>query len=176
MRNLMFSSVLLLLMTPFNGLTTTAVIPASIQQLLPQSMLVGSGRLSYLFWDIYDAYLYAPHGNYQPSKPCALRLSYLRDLNGADIADRTIEEMRLQGIKDELLLADWHSQMKAIIPNVQAGTELIGFYTDEGYTLFYHDNRNIGEIKNTAFSQSFFRIWLGQQTSEPQLRQALLGQ
>jgi hypothetical protein len=64
-------------------------------------VLLGESRLSVLFWDIYDAGLYVTDGIYDPNKPFALALSYLRPFSGSDIAERSIEEIRNQGSDDE---------------------------------------------------------------------------
>lgn len=41
-------------------------------------VLLGESRLSFLFWDVYDARLYVTDDFYQPDKPFALTLHYLR--------------------------------------------------------------------------------------------------
>lgn len=143
---------------------------------VPQAEKIGEGRLTYLFWDVYDAALFAPQGQWERDKPFALSLSYLMDLKGKKIADRTIEEIRKQGFDDELKLADWHAQMKRIFPNVSDGVSLIGVYTESGETIFYMDDINIGVIEDPEFGPYFFDIWLGEQTTAPDLRKKLLGE
>lgn len=140
------------------------------------AQLVGEGRLTVMLWDVYDAQLYAPNGRWDMAKPFALRLHYLRDIDGTDIADRSVEEMRKLGMDNEVRLAAWHTQMRGIFPNVQSGTELTGVYTPNGPTYFYHNNERIGVVTDPEFGQWFFNIWLHAKTSEPQLRRALLGQ
>jgi hypothetical protein len=41
---------------------------------------------------------------------------------------------------------------------------------------FFVNGRLGGELRDTEFARFFFGIWLSPQTSEPSLRQALLGQ
>jgi hypothetical protein len=139
------------------------------------SKQVGKGRLTYLFWDIYNATLYAPDGQWVKEKPFALELTYLRNLKGKKIADRTIEEIRKQGFHDEIKLATWHTQLRKIIPNVAKNMSLVGVYTPSGSTRFYFNGDMIGEMNDPQFSDVFFDIWLGEKTSEPYLRQKLLG-
>lgn len=136
---------------------------------------VGEGRLSVLMWDVYDATLYAPQGTWQQDKPFALKLSYLRDIEGKKIADRSIEEMRDQGENDEIKLAAWHTQMRRIFPNVTDQTSITGIYTMSGSTIFYANTQEIGRIQDPTFSRAFFNIWLSQDTSAPALRAKLLG-
>ena len=47
---------------------------------VPEAQLVGEARMTYLFWKVYDARLYAPEGKWQPTQPFALELKYLRKL------------------------------------------------------------------------------------------------
>lgn len=136
---------------------------------------VGEGRLSVLMWDVYDATLYAPQGTWQEDKPFALKLSYLRDIKGEKIADRSIEEMRQQGETDEIKLAAWHTQMRKIFPDVTENTSITGIYSKSGATIFHQDSTEIGRIKDPDFSRAFFNIWLSQNTSAPALREKLLG-
>lgn len=155
--------------------TPTLAADAVIQQ-IPNANKVGEGRLSIVFWDVYDATLYAPNGEWNPEEPHALSIRYFREIEGADIAERSIEEMRKQGFSDERLLADWHKQMLAIFPDVKDGTELTALFTHQKTTDFYHNGKRIGSVNAPLFGKHFFDIWLSEKTSEPSLRKALLGQ
>ena len=143
---------------------------------VPEAKTVGKGRMSVMLWDVYDAALYAPEGQWQEGQPFALQLSYLRPLSGKKIADRSIEEMRDQGFDDEIKLAAWHSQMRSIFPDVDNGMALTGVYTRAGESIFYLDSKEIGRIKDIDFSRAFFDIWLSDRTNAPTLRRKLLGQ
>jgi len=136
---------------------------------------VGSGRMSVMLWDVYDATLYAPEGLLKEDRPLALKLSYLLKLNGKKIADRSVKEMRDQGFKDEVKLATWHTQMRKIFPDVDNGTSITGVYTKSGETIFYGGDAEIGRINDPEFSKAFFGIWLNEKTNAPALRQQLIG-
>lgn len=142
---------------------------------LTDAQKVGEGRLTYLLWDVYDARLYAPDGQWDENEPFALTLHYLRSLKGEAIADRSVEEMRKQGFEDEVKLAAWHSQMRNIFPDVENGTELTGLYTPGEPTRFYQNGKLMGAVQDAEFGQWFFDIWLSEQTTEPELRIQLLG-
>ncbi|WP_293950436.1 chalcone isomerase family protein [Sneathiella sp.] len=146
-----------------------------INQTVPDARMVGQGVLSYAFWDIYEATLYAPGGKWDPSRPFALSIDYFRALDGRAIADRSVQEMRNQGFTDEVRLAAWHGQMATIFPDVQKGTRLTAIHMPGAETDFYQDGRAIGTIRDAEFGRRFFAIWLAENTSEPGLRQALLG-
>ncbi|CAH9063729.1 hypothetical protein PSECIP111951_03192 [Pseudoalteromonas holothuriae] len=149
---------------------------ASISQklLLSSEPVGGSPTLSYLFWDVYKATLYAPNGEFDISQPFVLKLHYLRDLKGEDIAARSIEEIKKQGFKDKQRLSMWLDKMQAIFPDVTDGTELYGERTQQGTSRFYLRDSFIGEVEDTLFTEKFFAIWLAKSTSEPNMRKALL--
>jgi len=149
----------------------TEVILASV----PSVSVVGRGVLSYALWDIYEATLFAPKGQWNPAKPFALSIAYFRDIDGKDIADRSVQEIRHQGFDNEVKLAAWNTQMKAIFPDVKDGTVLSAIYFPGKQTTFYSGNQLIGSIKGDDFGQFFFGIWINEKTSEPALRRALLG-
>jgi hypothetical protein len=136
---------------------------------------VGEARMRVLFWDVYDARLLAPQGAYREDQPFALSLTYLRTLNGEKIAERSIEEIRGQGLADETALNRWLTFLTGVIPDVREADEIIGLATPDGSTRFFRDGMLIGEIDDARFTRAFFDIWLGEKTSEPGLRDQLLG-
>ena len=167
-------ATLLLILTL--GMSAPAVADMTIiSRDVPKAQQVGKGRLEFLFWSVYDATLYAPGGTFSPQRPFALRLDYLIKLSGADIADRSIEEMKKQGADDEDQLAVWRQQMAEIFPDVDRGVALTGVRDAKGHTYFYRNDQPIGSIKDPQFTDRFFGIWLSASSSEPTLRQQLLG-
>lgn len=146
-----------------------------ITDYIPAAEKIGEARLSVMFWDVYDIALYAADRSLKDKAPIALQLRYLRSISGEKIADRTMVEMRKLGVQDEVKLAAWHRQLRQIFPDVEEGTVLAGILTTSGETIFYHDDAKIGVVKDPAFGQAFFDIWLSKNTSSPEVRQALLG-
>ncbi len=147
----------------------------AINKKIPNAAVVGHGVLTYAFWDVYKATLYAPGGNWRANKPQALLIKYKLSIKGKDIANRSVQEMRKQGFTDEVKLAEWNAQMKNIFPDVKNGSVLSAIYTPGRYTAFYSGDTLIGKVKGDLFGQKFFGIWLNEKTSEPALRLALLG-
>lgn len=143
---------------------------------LDEMQTVGEARMRVLFWDVYDARLLAPQGAYREDRPFALSLTYLRKLDGEKIAARSIEEMRGQGVTDETALNRWLAFLTSVIPDVRETDEIIGLAAADGSTRFFRDGALIGEIDDARFTRAFFDIWLGEKTSEPRLRDQLLGQ
>lgn len=167
-------TVLIALLAPGPVQAQQNPVPQFILESVPGAARVGTARLSVMFWNIYDATLYAPGGEWREGRPFALTLAYLRALDGDKIADRSAEEIRKLGYGDEAMLAGWHGQMRKIFPDVDRGTRLTGVYTSGGATEFYNGDTLIGRIDDAAFGAWFFDIWLGENTSEPHLRRQLL--
>jgi hypothetical protein len=166
-----------LLISLFLLAVTNSVSAANVvDNYVENAQLVGEGRLSYMFWDVYDASLIAPNGIWQRDKPFALKLHYLRKIDGKKIAERSVDEMRGLGITDEVKLATWHSQMRKIFPDVDDGTYLIGIRDQDGNAIFYSNDQQIGRINDVEFTNAFFDIWLNDKTTSPKLRRKLLGQ
>jgi len=173
MRKILF--ILGFLLAIFGFTPSYADVIENIKINIPQAEPVGKGRLTWMFWDVYDATLYAPQGHYDLTKPFALSLTYLRDIEGRDIADTSAEEMRRIGMKDEVTLATWHSQMRQIFPDVAQGKNITGVYQPNGTSIFYADGVEIGRLNDAEFGRYFFDIWLSDKTQKPTLRAQLLG-
>ena len=164
---LIFAALVVVLATP-------AYAADIVARYVPQSKPVGQARLTYLMWDVYDAVLYAPRGTWDGKRPFALQLTYLLDLKGAKIADRSIVEIRRQRNHDPATLERWRQQLRAIIPDVKKGESLTGVYARDGKTIFYRGAERLAVIDDPEFGPAFFGIWLGEATSEPKLRRKLL--
>lgn len=130
----------------------------------------GHGEFRRFGFLVYEASLWAGEDPVRP--PLALRLDYKRSIKGQVIAEASVKEMR-RFVSDEETLKDWGLQMAGIFPDVKDGDSILGIYRPEGAS-FYQGERLLGSIKNPAFAQAFFSIWLDPKTSAPDLRAALL--
>ncbi len=151
-------------------------VPEPVQQYVTDAAPVGQAELTFYFWDVYTGTLFAPHGRWRADQPFALALTYQRDFKGKKIADRSVKEMRKQGVTDEQKLARWGEQMRALFPDVSDGDTLLGIAAANGVTHFYHNGAPLGNVEDSEFTERFFAIWLGENTSEPEFREQLLQQ
>lgn len=137
----------------------------------------GSARLRYWGFDVYDARLHvAKDFDIQrfEAQRFGLELSYLRSFKGADIAERSIEEMKGLARLDPAQAERWQSAMRALFPDVQRGDRLTGVHVPGSGARFYFNGQWLGEVADDAFSRVFFGIWLSPRTSQPRLREALI--
>jgi hypothetical protein len=108
-----------------------------------------------------------------------LGLTYTRSLKGLAIADRTISEMQTLAQRngqswEPARVASWQRQLRALIPDVQAGDRITGVNQPmQGVALFLNEVA-LGTVQGADFAELFFGIWLSSQSPQPTMRQALL--
>jgi len=151
--------------------------PSEVAQALPQAEIVGTGRLRYLFWDVFDAALWAPPGfaaKQYIEHPFALELRYLRKLSGAALVASSLQEMRRVRGLDTAKEEAWSAAMRSAFPDVEPGDRITGEHRPGVGARFYFNGRLRAVVDDADFSRAFFGIWLSPDTSEPRLRNALL--
>ncbi len=139
----------------------------------------GTGRLNFLGLHIYDARLWVAAGfdaSAYERVPLALELAYARKLNGAQIADRSLQEMQRLGALAPEQASAWRAEMGQAFPDVVAGDRITGLLLPGEGARFHLNGALRREVRDVEFARRFFGIWLAPQTSQPRLREALLGQ
>lgn len=137
----------------------------------------GKGRLKFWGLEVYDAALWVSPGfraSDYARQPFALELHYLRAFTARDIARTSIEQMRRHGSIDEPQASRWQARLSELLPDVKRGDRLAGLHRPGVGAVFFHNGRPVGEVADAAFARLFFAIWLGEATSVPDLRRALL--
>jgi Chalcone isomerase-like len=153
-------------------------VPIEVAAELAGSRLYGTGRLTYFGLSIYDARLWTGvrfNAERFDSEPLALELQYNRALRGKLIAQRSLTEMQRTGAIPEADASRWLASMTRLFPDVGPSDRLTGVHRPGESARFYFNGGLRGEVREAAFAGRFFGIWLSPQTSEPRLRQALLG-
>jgi hypothetical protein len=152
--------------------------PPEIVQALPAARVQGEGRLRFFGLHVYDIRLWVLPG-FAPERwaelPLALEIRYARTLHGRAIAERSIEEMKRQGELPSDRGRSWLDQMTRLFPDVREGDRILGLQQPGAGASFHVNGRWSGEVRDVDFARRFFGIWLAPQTSEPGLRQRLLG-
>jgi len=145
---------------------------------LPGTRLLGQGKLTFFGLNVYSAKLWVTEA-FQPDDfarhPVALELEYARSLVGQQIAERSLAEMKKVGEVPDDKAAPWLAAMAQIFPDVNKGDRITGIYQPGEGMRFLLNGKPRGEVRDTAFARLFIAIWLSPRTSEPKLRQALLG-
>jgi len=134
-------------------------------------------RLRVWGFEVYDARLWTPvgfrHSQYAQYS-FALELQYLRRLEGAAIASRSIDEMRRVGSFTDAQAQSWLAAMRELFPNVSAGERITGVNLPGVGAEFWVNGQRVGAVNDLAFARLFFGIWLDERTSEPKMRAQLL--
>ncbi len=153
--------------------------PVALSAALPGARLQGSARMRFFGLPVYDIRLWAGPTEVTSadwsSVPLALEIEYARALVGREIAERSLAEMRRQAEIDAATGQHWLAEMSALFPDVAAGDRLAGVQRPGAGASFLFNDRPRGEVHDAGFARLFFGIWLSRRTSEPALREALLG-
>lgn len=159
------------------AMAQSPVQPAEVVVALPDARWRGTAVMRFFGLHIYDARLWsaAPVAGDGAGQPLALELVYARSLVGEQIASRSIQEMKGIGAFSEAQSARWLAAMLQLFPDVKAGDRLTGVQLPGQGTRFFFNGSLRGEVADADFTRLFFGIWLSPRTSEPRLRQQLLG-
>jgi hypothetical protein len=153
--------------------------PVELGSELPGARLLGQGRLTFLGLNVYGAKLWVTEGFKAEEfmrASVALELEYARSLVGKLIAERSLAEMKKVGDVPDDKAGNWLAAMTQIFPDVNKGDRITGVHAPGEGLRFFVNGKLRGHIRDNEFARLFIGIWLSPRTSEPQLRQALLGQ
>ena len=143
---------------------------------MPELKALGGGQLRVFGFQVYNVYLWTPAGAaFDRNKPYALDLQYLRTFSAKQLAERSIDEMRGQGIGSDTAYPKWLAEMERVFADVKDGDRLTGVVTATKISKFFYNGAYRGEVIDPAFADAFFGIWLNEKSSQPRVRNLLLG-
>lgn len=173
-RHLLTLSILALLMLLATPVRAELKLPE------PQGLQkVGSGKLTWLGFHVYDASTWAgvpalPNDGTVPT-PFALQIVYARNISAEDLVSATESAWDDLDLLDEKAVS-WLPQLQRLWPNVKAGDTLVLHIDQNRNARFYYNGTDIGSIADAEFGPRFAAIWLHPDSSEATLRKQLLGQ
>jgi len=170
--------VLALAALPLAAVATAPGLPAEVAAEIPGARLIGATRLRFLGLSVYDIRLWSDSAKAttEPlSTVLALELEYARSLSGAQIAERSLQEMLGIDSSAAAQADSWLARLRKIIPDVKKGDRITGVQRPGESTLFFINGALKDEVRDAGFTRQFFGIWLSPRTSQPKLREALLG-
>ncbi len=155
---------------------------------------LGEGDMKIMFWNIYKAEFYSKTGNYDPHiYPQALKLTYKRDIDKSDFIEATSDQwnkLRKQNKATPITTEqenDWLQKLSTVFPNIN-NKDTILLVVDKNQNSHFYLQRSmsdpssaglsykeLGTITDTEFGPYFLSIWLSKHTSEPKLRNKLIG-
>jgi hypothetical protein len=177
-RRLLLGGLLMPLLRPSPSLAFDGKPPPEVLEHLEPARLQGSGRLRFFGLHVYDARLWVGNGfradTYERS-PLALELEYARNLDGRQIAERSLVEMKNLAAIDDSRAQAWLGELSRMLPDVKPGDRITGIQLPGEATHLVLNGRPLGQLRDPLFTRLFFGIWLSPRTSEPGLRNALIG-
>lgn len=151
-------------------------LPSAMLQETPVDLApLGAVRFRKFGFHVYDANLWAAPGKWSWQAPFALDIRYARNIKGAALAQKSVEEMERVNAGDEPKRKKWGDIMQRLFPDVKDGDRLVGVHLPGKGAHFYNQDKLLGIVNDAEFSEAFFSIWLGSNTSEPSMRKQLLG-
>jgi len=135
----------------------------------------GAAVMRFFGLKVYDIRLWSVSKPHRDDEVFASELVYDLGLKGSEIAKRSTAEMRKIGYMDEAKLTRWTEAMARAFPDVGQGDSLIGVSVPGKGARFYSKEKFIAAVPDPEFARAFFGIWLSEKTSEPRLRERLLG-
>ena len=151
--------------------------PPELAQELPGAHWRGGGAMRFLGVQVYEARLWAPAPILGDAArhPLALELIYTRTIKGELIVSSSLREMQRVGSFTPEQSDRWTRALAPLFPDIKPGDRLTGIQRPGQSARFYFNGTLRGEVADADFARLFFGIWLSPRTSEPKLREQLLG-
>jgi hypothetical protein len=137
---------------------------------------VGRAKFTFLFWDIYKSALFTKTGLYgnTSSGDLIYKIEYLKDIKAEELIKSTVSQWQHLVI-DKQQYQHFIPLLEQIWPDIKAGDSLT-LYRNDRASVFYFNDKKVGEINDKTFGKLFLDIWLSSNTSEPELRKSLIGE
>ena len=143
---------------------------------------IGEARLNFVIWPVFTARLYSEteYFNFPSTRPFALQLEYLRKFTRQQLVEETRQQWLEMAsgsgeeIDNEYMTSMLHS-LNQILKDVNKHDAITLYVNAEGSSSFYFNEKLLGVINDTKFSEIFAGIWLSDQTTRPGFRKSLLG-
>lgn len=158
----------------FTTLGHAQMLPPAVVKDVPPLVHTGEGTMRFFGLKVYDVRLWTVMKSFTHAEPFALELIYDMSLNGKDIAERSVKEMRGLGYSDEAKLKRWGEEMAKIFPDIKSGDTLVGVSVPGKEARFYTREKFIAAVPDAEFAKAFFDIWLSEKTSAPSVRAKLI--
>ena len=137
--------------------------------------IIGEGTLKVFFMEIYDLRLIADSPTFSWQNKFKLDFIYTRDLKKDSVIKSSIKELRRQSSVSERDIESWQGYLEQSIRPVQEGTHATVLWEPEGQITFHYENSDPTTIEDEDFARAFLNIWLGEETSQPELQSEILG-
>jgi len=105
-----------------------------------------------------------------------MELVFLRGVTGADVAEAIIKGFENNAGAALPALKARMTKFAALIPNVKSGDRLVFIYRPGAGLEVQANGKTAGSIDGKDFSDTLFKVWLGEKPADKALKAGLLGQ
>ena len=150
--------------------------PAELRQMFRSKAPYSQAELSFAWMDVYHIALWTDEAVWKPDMRYALSITYDMAFSAEELVERTCDEMARHHAEGKTMCLARQAELMRLMPDVRKGDRITALRTQSGHTRFYKNGTATGEIADAAFTDAFFAIWLGENSSEPELRRKLVRQ
>lgn len=148
---------------------------ASLVEIAPSLRHVGQAEFSYLFWDIFDASLYAAGQRFSWQAPFALSLEYRREFSAEDLTTETIKSMERLTNWPKSELAAFRTTLVPCMANVEEGDRFTAVSPDADTAVLFLNGEERCRLRKPGIRRDYFSIWLSPNSAFPEETRKLLG-
>ncbi len=135
----------------------------------------GSGSVGFLFWQFFDADLWATGGRFSWEKPSALSLTYRTEFSARELTESTIEEMaRINGWPEERLTA-FRADIAPCMSDVSDGDRFTAASPSPDRIVLYLNGSERCDLSMPGLRRAYLNIWLSQNSRFPDQSRKLTG-
>ena len=144
-------------------------------EIAPSMQQVGQAEFRYLFWDIFDASLYAAGKTFSWQAPFALSLEYRRVFSAGDLTDETLQSLDRLTDWPKAELATFRTTLAPCMANVGDGDRFTAAGPDADTAVLYLNGEERCRIEKSGIRRDYFSIWLSLNSDFPEETRKLLG-
>jgi len=152
-----------------------SIAQATPAEIAPSLRLVGQAEFRYLFWDIFDASLYAAGHTFSWQAPFALSLEYRRDFSAEDLTKETIKSLDRLTTWPKAELASFRRTLASCMANVRDGDRFTAISPDRDTAVLFLNGEERCRIEKLGIRRDYFSIWLSPGSTSPEETRKLLG-
>ena len=138
--------------------------------------LIGQGTLKVLFFEVYDIRLLSDSNPFSWENNFQLEFKYKREVKKESVIESSVKEIRRQSNVLDKDINRWQEYLEQSIHPVQEGSQATVSWNPNGQITFHYQSSEPTTIEDENFARAFLNIWLGEETSQPKLRNQLLGE
>jgi hypothetical protein len=135
----------------------------------------GSGSVGFLFWQFFDADLWATNGRFSWDQPLALSLTYRTDFSARELTDSTIEEMaRINGWPKDRL-SGFRSEIAPCMSDVSDGDRFTAASPAPDRIVLFLNGDERCDLSMPGLRRAYLNIWLSENSRFPDQSRRLTG-